>query len=365
MSIKFVCTCGKHLRARDEMAGRRSVCPRCGNPVGIPLLHPTHPGANLGPMTRAERLRTRRVVPCLQDALTEAPAASAAGPAITQPLVEVPAEPEVKERTRRRRVPLPTSQVRLVRNAGQGTRRLEQHWYQCLLYPARDVALLGVALGLTVLTGITIRLLPAVMKLQAELAYGTAPFFLFFGLALLLVLGYASGLLESAFLSALAGRSYGFSWSMARIDLAFRRGARWLVCFLAGPALFVGASVVYWLRCGDPGFLDWVILAELNLLAAGVWLFMLVAMSLSDRLIDVPRRLAALLGSQAKHVMPVLLLAAVVLLGHGLWGVFAINDIHLRPKIGWQMLTVCWVSGLFWETFLFRLVGVRCHWARL
>ena len=73
----------------------------------------------------------------------------------------------------------------------------------------------------------------------------------------------------------------------------------------------------------------------------------------------------ALLGSRAKQVLPVLSLAAVVLLGHGLWGVLAINDIHLRPKIGWQMLTVCWVSGLFWETFLFRLLGLRCHWARV
>ena len=25
MSIKFVCSCGKHLRARDEMAARHSI----------------------------------------------------------------------------------------------------------------------------------------------------------------------------------------------------------------------------------------------------------------------------------------------------------------------------------------------------
>src|SRR5262245_46450580 len=57
MAIKFICGCGKHLRARDEMASRRSVCPRCGAPVGIPSLRPTHPGTGLGPMTPDERRR--------------------------------------------------------------------------------------------------------------------------------------------------------------------------------------------------------------------------------------------------------------------------------------------------------------------
>ncbi|HEY7307870.1 MAG TPA: hypothetical protein VH643_00785 [Gemmataceae bacterium] len=48
MSIKFICSCGKHLRARDEMAARRSMCPRCGAPVGIPSLQPTHGGTTVG-----------------------------------------------------------------------------------------------------------------------------------------------------------------------------------------------------------------------------------------------------------------------------------------------------------------------------
>src|SRR2546423_851321 len=60
MTIKFICTCGKHLRARDEMAARRSVCPRCGSPVGIPSLKPTHPGTAAAPMTPLERIRHAR-----------------------------------------------------------------------------------------------------------------------------------------------------------------------------------------------------------------------------------------------------------------------------------------------------------------
>src|SRR5438128_2222312 len=59
MPIKFVCRCGKRLRAQSQMAGRRSACPRCGAPVGVPSLEPTVRGATLGPMSPAERLQSR------------------------------------------------------------------------------------------------------------------------------------------------------------------------------------------------------------------------------------------------------------------------------------------------------------------
>ena len=59
MSIKFVCSCGKHLRARDEMAARRSVCPRCGSPVGIPSKQAADTNVTAKPLTPAERLQGR------------------------------------------------------------------------------------------------------------------------------------------------------------------------------------------------------------------------------------------------------------------------------------------------------------------
>jgi hypothetical protein len=37
MAIAFSCTCGKHLRARDEFAGRRIKCPGCQNLLTIPV----------------------------------------------------------------------------------------------------------------------------------------------------------------------------------------------------------------------------------------------------------------------------------------------------------------------------------------
>src|SRR5262245_39207423 len=57
MSIKFTCTCGQHLRARDDMAARRSLCPRCGRPVGVPTAQTSQRGAEAGPLSPEERRR--------------------------------------------------------------------------------------------------------------------------------------------------------------------------------------------------------------------------------------------------------------------------------------------------------------------
>ena len=38
MTINFVCSCGRKLKASDEQAGVTGSCPRCGNPVTAPLL---------------------------------------------------------------------------------------------------------------------------------------------------------------------------------------------------------------------------------------------------------------------------------------------------------------------------------------
>ena len=71
MSIKFICICGKRLRARDEMASRRSVCPRCGAPVGIPSRQAPVRGAPAGTLSPAEKFHTRRVVPRTESILSE------------------------------------------------------------------------------------------------------------------------------------------------------------------------------------------------------------------------------------------------------------------------------------------------------
>src|SRR6185312_2349115 len=60
MPIKFYCSCGKHLRAREALAGKRTMCPTCGRIVGVPSLHASQRGAIAGPLTPAERAQLGR-----------------------------------------------------------------------------------------------------------------------------------------------------------------------------------------------------------------------------------------------------------------------------------------------------------------
>ena len=37
MAIEVSCECGKRLRARDELAGRKARCPGCGKSIVVPM----------------------------------------------------------------------------------------------------------------------------------------------------------------------------------------------------------------------------------------------------------------------------------------------------------------------------------------
>src|SRR5579871_6490204 len=104
MSIKFICSCGKHLRARDEMAARRSMCPRCGAPVGVPSMRPTHAGTVAAPLTPQERRRLRREAPSLDDPFTHAPDTTFPANPSTQFAAPPPPQPPSAELTDRKLV---------------------------------------------------------------------------------------------------------------------------------------------------------------------------------------------------------------------------------------------------------------------
>src|SRR5262249_10661718 len=151
---KFVCSCGKHLRARDEMAARRSVCPRCGAPVGIPSLKPHHPGA-LAPLTPWERERLAR----------KRQPAPAPEPEPPPPAAPPPAEGRgvrlLSPRGRRRR--------------SRSGRHLERHWYECLLYPLRAWRVcLGLGLIWALLSCIAVVFLPPALASPPEAGWALA-----------------------------------------------------------------------------------------------------------------------------------------------------------------------------------------------
>src|SRR5258708_4874807 len=131
MTIKFVCSCGKHLRARDEMAARRSVCPRCGSPVGIPSLRPTHAGTVEAPLSPLERLRhAKKRQPLPID--------------VPQSVPESPLPTLPRKLDKRLVHLLPKGGTRRPELTG---RHLELQWYESLFYPLRAFKLfLGISI---------------------------------------------------------------------------------------------------------------------------------------------------------------------------------------------------------------------------
>jgi hypothetical protein len=349
MTIKFVCRCGKRLRARDEMAARRSMCPRCGAPVGVPSRQSAVRGVTAGPMTPAERLRARRHVPPPQ--LFDASAVE---------MESAPPQPVDPGRGDSKGARHRTA----LRRGARGGWALEQHWYQCLLYPFRAWPLvLGLAAALTVLTGATALVLPEVL---VELRGGPAHRWLVCVpvlLAFFLLPGYACAFLDCTLTSAAAGEARNVRWPGANLGLVVKSTITWLVCFLAGPVLPAVAGFFYWLYCGDPDALDWLIMAELGVLAVGYWLLLLLAVSRRDRLRDAnPARVEELVNRLGHRLVVVVLAASVIALAHGYWLLAALLELH-RDFSAALLLLGCWLSALFLDTFLFRLLGVWCHWA--
>jgi hypothetical protein len=360
MSIQFVCICGKHLRAREEMAGRRSMCPACGAPVGIPLLQPTHRGATLGPMSPAERLRSKNSRPSVSTLSFEnfsapvggagvKPGPSRKSPRTTRTLditFDGPIEPALVQQV------ISRAPAAVPRAAGSG-------WAQCLIYPIRaSLPLCGLALVLGVATGAPFALLP-----EMELRGSLVGYLVASGFYLLLpALGYASAVLEGALASGLAGDTRHLYWPGRDLAFILRSSVRWFFCLLAGPVfLFVGAFL-YWLNCGDMETWDWLILADLITLGVGYGLFAVLAVNARDRLFDAnPVRVAEQVERLGYRAPLVVFAAGAIVIGHGMWAISVLDRLRASPTAGCLLLVPCWLSALLLGTALLRLLGNWCQ----
>jgi hypothetical protein len=329
------------------MASRRSVCPRCGAPVGVPALKPHHPGAE-GPMTPQERLRRERKLP-LAPALerdappAEGPAAVAAAPLLSTYVVRLLSDKD-------KRAPDPAG------------RHLEEHWYECLQYPLRAWPFcLGLAFYLAAFSAGGV-LLPHLIVGREGNPISLA----FVTLGVLLVIGLPCSFLDCVLGSAVQGEVYYIRWSGNPLLTYLLSGARWLACFLAGPVVFAAAGFVYWLRCGEPKVVDWLILLELGVVAVAWQVFALLSVADRRRLrglnlvavVDLAHRL----GGRA---LGVVVAAAALFLAHGWTLAAGTTQVHTAPLKGWAILAGAWASGVFWGTFFCRLLGVWCHRSRV
>jgi hypothetical protein len=362
MSIKFICSCGKRLKARDEMAGRRTACPRCGNPVGIPFLHPLTPGAPQPPMTPAERiarrLRTRNKSGADPEGqlatVPPQPGPDSIDAVIDRRTARVLAEhPEAAEALREGAV----ERLRQRRHGEMGTR-----WYHCLFYPVRtSILVIALSQALTYLTFIAAFLLPELFDLDTSLTKQLLSW-TGLGLAGLVVGSYTLACLHCVLSSSIAGEVRLVHWPGRDFILVGKSMVAWLACFLSGPIVPAAAVYWFWFACGDPTILDMSIMAELALVAAGYWLIGIVSVARRDLLRDAnPLRIADLAGELGIGPLLIILLGASLAVAHLYCGLLAVDELHRRIPVGLLWLTGCWLSGLYWATFLMRFLGLACH----
>jgi hypothetical protein len=360
MAIKFICTCGKHLRARDEMAARRAFCPRCGNPVGIPSLQPTHSGTRAHVLSPAERRRRRRVRPpdpaadlgpsAPADALASAKVqepADFADPGLVTPRSAEAAQPGAP-------TPGPRKAAAGIRHWGL---RESLPWF----FAGRALLLaLGLALLLTAATGLVGFVLPEMLARQME-SEGPWPFYLL-GALPFAVLAYYFGLLECVFVSAAVDEVWLARWPGRDLALVLRSTARWLIAFLAGPIVPAAAGFFFWIYSGDLAVVDRLILMELAIATVAYWLLVVVAVYEGDRLRNAsPPNVVELVGRLGWRVPAVVVATAALLVADGLLGLSALEEIPESPLKGWLLLGGSWVGGLAGVMLLFHLLGRWCR----
>jgi hypothetical protein len=182
------------------------------------------------------------------------------------------------------------------------------------------------------------------------------------GIVPLLVLSYLFGFLDCVMASGIAGEYRHVRWPGRKINMALKSCAVWAICFLAGPIVPIGVALLFWLRAGELEVLDWLILAELIIVALSYWILVLLTVNARDGLINVhPLRVAEQASRMGWRSIGVAVAGGFLALLHGLIAFAAIGDLQKELSGGWFLLILCCVSGMFWATFLFRLLGVWCH----
>ncbi len=304
------------------------------------VLQPTHTGTQAAPLTPQERRRLNRNKLSSDAFTTGIATALTADPPV--PPSQAGRTPKVRRR-----------------------RQLEKHWYQCLAYPFLNWRLLFLlsVISTLLLSGILFAIpnMPrfSVMPLEDAYSWATA------ALVLILLITYAYATVECALTSALAGQGPAPWWPGWNAPFPLKSSVRWLFCFLAGPIVPAGLAVYFCVYGGDLTALDWGIVAELSVLAAGYWFLAIVSANERNRLRDANPVCVAKLMQRLHYraVVPVLIAPAVAFV-HALVIFFALDSLHPHVVLGWLVLTICWGSVLFWSAFLFRLLGVWCYYTK-
>jgi hypothetical protein len=190
----------------------------------------------------------------------------------------------------------------------------------------------------------------------------------FYPMVFLLVVGMVgvpASFLESVLRSAQAGASYSLWGSAKATQRILAAGAIWTSCFLAGPLIFAGVGVWYWLRCGEPTWVDLLILAELGFVAAAYWILAVLAVCDCGGVGGLnPPAVADMAHRLGWRGLCWVFVAAALLVAHGVALLAAVTAFHSSPGKGVLFLAATWMSGMFWSTVFCRWLGILCYRTR-
>lgn len=359
--IRFVCNCGRRLRARDEAALRRAICPSCGCPVGrSSTLDAAMRPKPLNPSER-ELPSSFAVVPLWNEGVAGAK---------TLPRYQVVSNEDTK-------TPPETNaggdDTAAARNPGQAAARSERRRTrrrtgplkadrkETLLFPFRCwrsiillALLLAGSLGGGVIILVNVHLEPA--PLTVILALAPAFVALVTCCAFWLVAFSATSRGED---SVIIGHS-----SFLRLFLV--HVLRCLACFCALPVWILALAGYFWINAGEMASVDVLIVAELVLAAFLYWWLTLFAVTVDNSLRSMtPMGIVA--AVRRLGIRPTLLATAAVVLALLFIGVPAALAFGSVPHNGWSLapIGICCIALQIFLALLARSLGVACFLARI
>jgi hypothetical protein len=364
MSIRFACKCGKHLRAGDTMAGRHTLCPKCGALVAIPTKEQAAAGAAL---PRARPPSPEPSATATQSPSAESDDAEEIGPVLVRVRrrndkdpnqfrrsIWVPLDPD--------RGPPPEKLPKPVRKPSRHRYvwTLEKFWLQSLRHPFRAWRFLCV-LGLAHagLLAWTARLVPRLNGIGESPPIAET---IAFGVTAFLLTAYTVGLLDCVLTSAGAGEYRVFR--LPGPDLGVPGAVSCCLCFLAGPIVPAVICLIYWHQCGDPDWLDRSILVELAGAAFAYWLFEILAARESGGLVADPAAVFSIIYRTGPRALLAAVGPPVFVYWYALVVVGSMAYYHVDGLIALPRLFLATTTGLFAAIFLLRVIGVWCYRGR-
>jgi len=236
---------------------------------------------------------------------------------------------------------------------------LETHWSKCLLFPLRNVAsILGLSSCLAIYSGV-------VLLLRSAFFSAGSPawiWFVFAGGLSYLILGNACGFLQTVLKSGLAGETGEVFWTGWNLALIGNCLKTWLLAFFAGPIVPAGVAFLFWLYGGVLTFWDWLIVAELAIVACVLFLYTFLSLVRGGHFLNArPQRVLELIQRLGWRGAGIVFAASITIVAHGWLMLAAVDLFSSRLGLAWLLQAACWTSGLVLATFFFRWLGLTAR----